>query len=164
MEIAEQNQEEVLTPAPPCLPKVWIGYLIALALFILGTAWGFVDPASEEIFLLFRLVLSGGVLYYLFCVYRIHTVIANATFFSYPITPLKAVGFHFIPFYNLYWVLIWPNKIAEVVNQKLASEEMRYWVPGLFLLVGVIFLKIDSGIGLALCLAVCTTLPARSNP
>jgi hypothetical protein len=150
MEIAEQNQDEVLIPAPPSLPKVSIGYLIAIALFILEVVWVSVDPASEEIFLLFCLVFGGGLFFYFFCVYRIHTVIAYATFFSYPITPLKAVGFHFIPFYNLYWVLIWPNKIAEVVNHKLASEEMRYWVPGLFLLVGSIFLKIDLSIGLAL--------------
>lgn len=78
----------------------------------------------------------GGLLYWLFCVDRLHEILLEATDGQYPITPTRAGLYHFIPVYSLYWVVKWPNEIARFVNRRLPHKRMMIGVPGVLLLVG----------------------------
>jgi hypothetical protein len=88
------------------------------------------------------------------------------------------VGFHFIPFYNLYWVFKWPKEIANFVNARLRPPVMKP-LPVSIAIVGALVLRfLDPGFGLILlffplsyiseCLrrafAAQQTLPADSPP
>lgn len=141
---------------PSGLPKVWVGYIIAAAFIVVGVGQAIVDPTTaDRVTPLEILIFLGGWFYWLFCVYRIHKVIAEATNFSHPITPRQAVGYHFLPLYNLYWVFKWPNEIAKFVNDRVPSNKMpRSWA-GFFLVVGVLVQGyVDSALGLAVVFSV----------
>jgi len=73
---------------------------------------------------LFLVSFIGGV-YWLVCIYRIHVVLANAPNWKHPISPARAVGFHFIPFYQFYWIFKWPREIAKFVNSRLPQPIMK---------------------------------------
>jgi hypothetical protein len=86
-----------------------------------------------------------------------------------PISPARAVGFHFIPFYNLYWIFKWPQPIAEFVNSRLGrstSESfpklfMRPQAIGLAVLLALIVrVFIDPGLGLILLFMAASYLSA----
>jgi hypothetical protein len=123
------------------LPAIWPGYVLALTLIIID----FVDfsvvifsPSWADVLFLsappgpFYIVF---LVYWLFCIYRVHAVIRDASACMYPISPAKAVGFHFIPFFNLYWIFRWTSCIADFVNTGQTVRMMRIW-PGIGLLVG----------------------------
>ena len=76
-------------------------------------------------------------LYWLYCVYQLHWLMALATDGLHPITAFTALIGHLIPFYNLYWVFRWPNAIATAVNKRLTSHPMRKNLVGVLVLVGI---------------------------
>lgn len=99
------------------LPKVWVGYIIAAVFLIVEVGEVIIDPTTAERATILPIAIYlGGWIYWLFCVHRMHKVIAEATDFYHPVTPGQAVGYHFIPFYNFYWIFKWPNEIADFVN------------------------------------------------
>jgi len=59
-------------------------------------------------------------------------------------------GFHFIRFFWLVWIFIWPREIAKFVNARFNASTMRGWVFG----VGVI--------GAMLCKSFSTPAGNRS--
>ena len=71
---------------------------------------------------LFLVSFIGGV-YWFVCIYRYHVILAIVTGRKYPISPARAVGFHFIPFYQFYWVFKWPIEIARFVNFRLRQND-----------------------------------------
>lgn len=142
------------------LPKVWPGYLIALAFFAIASGEMIIDPASsEQETLLTYLTWLVGLGYWLFCVHRFHTVMAEATGGAHPISPGRAVGFHFIPFYNLYWLFRWTNAVADLVNARAptAGRMPRGWA-GAILLVGLLVARFDAAPGLLVLFAVAQYL------
>jgi len=150
------------TPAPsrPAisarLPKVWPGYLIALAFFAIARGEIVIDPSSREgETLLTYLTWLVGLGYWLFCVHRFHKVMAQATGGAHPISPGRAVGFHFIPFYNLYWLFRWTNGVAEFVNAGAASTARmpRGWAGGI-LLAALVLAQFHASLALLVLFAV----------
>lgn len=149
-----------VTRASTRLPKLWAGYIFALAFLVVEIAEAIADP-DGEVTLLDQVIVWGGWLYWLFCVRRLHELLASATDGSYPITPNKAFGYHFIPFYNFYWVVKWPYEMAEFVSHRSPSRRMSHWA-GLFVLASILLrLLVDGALGLAVMFSVGIYLNRR---
>lgn len=61
-------------------------------------------------------VALAAVAFYYFCVYRFHKLACTAPGWKHPVSPGRAVGFHFIPFFNLYWVFRWPAELGRFLR------------------------------------------------
>jgi hypothetical protein len=149
-----------VTRASTRLPKMWVGYTFALVFLVVEIAEAIADPAGE-ITLLDQLIVLAGWFYWLYCVRQLHELLASATDGSYPITPNKAFGYHFIPFYNFYWVVKWPYELAELASRWSPSRRMSHWA-GLFLLAGILLrMLVDGALGLAVMFSVGIYLNRR---
>lgn len=118
------------------LPRVWIGYLLSFATLVAMVVALERHPelASGELLVPpLYLFLTGFVtlVYWLVCVHRMHVVLAHAPGWKHPISAARAVGFHFIPIYSLYWLYKWPGEVARFVNWKLGRPALKPSKPGL---------------------------------
>jgi hypothetical protein len=150
---ADQMQPVKLPP----LPQLWAGYLLGFATIVAE----FVDPSlrrpdtvTNELpipnLYLFLLMFVGGV-YWLVCVYRYHVVMQHVPGWKHAILPARAVGFHFIPIYNLYWVFKWPQEIARYVNWRFGQPVMKPQMVGLMVFAAFVMrFLFDPGLGLIL--------------
>jgi hypothetical protein len=150
-----EHPESARPPAAiPALPMIWIGYLLGVATIIAEFVAVSLHPElAKEIGIpplyLFLVSFVGGV-YWFVCIYRYHVILAMVPGWKHPISPARAVGFHFIPFYNLYWVFKWPQEIARFVNFRLRTNMMRATPVGLAFLGALILRFFDPGFGLLL--------------
>jgi hypothetical protein len=135
------------------LPTLWFGFVLAAMLLVVELGEGALNH-TENSTLLFSFLWLCGITYWLFCVYRIHLITKETSRSDYPISPLKAVGFHLIPFFNLYWIFRWPNELARFVNRRLAKPAAAIGWPGFFLLVGFFLKEFDGSLGLFVLFAV----------
>jgi len=144
------------------LPKVWIGYLLSLATLVgemiavaehpelaKGTEFG-VPP------LVLFLPSFVALVYWQTCIYRYHVVLANVPGWEHPITPARAVWFHFIPVFNLYWIFRWPYAIAMFVNRSMNAQVMSLWATGVSLLLALVCRVFDPALGTALLFFSCS--------
>jgi Domain of unknown function (DUF4328) len=143
----------VPSPLPP-LPMIWIGYLLGVATIIAEFVAVSLNPELAKAggippLYLFLVSFVGGV-YWFVCIYRYHVILAMVPGWKHPISPARAVGFHFIPFYNLYWVFKWPIEIARFVNFRLRTTMMRPTPVGVAVLGALILRVFDPGFGLIL--------------
>jgi hypothetical protein len=94
---------------------------------------------------------------------------------KHPISPARAVGFHFIPIYNLYWVVKWPQEIARFVKWRFKGPVMKPQMVGLMVLAAFVMrFLFDPGLGLILfflaasyvsgCLRRAFALPPMPTP
>jgi hypothetical protein len=60
--------------------------------------------------------------YILNCINAYHWVLTQVDGWRHPISPRRAVRFHFIPVYNLYWNFKWPVEIAKFVNWRTQAN------------------------------------------
>jgi hypothetical protein len=148
----EQSQPVNLPP----FPQLWIGYLLGLANIVAEFVEVSLHPevAKTEFAIpplhLFLLMLVGWV-YWLVCVYRYHEIMQRVPGWKHPISPARAVGFHFLLGYNLYWFFKWPREIARFVNWRFAQPVMRPTMVGLMFLVAyVLHFLFDPGLGLVM--------------
>jgi competence protein ComGC len=78
---------------------------------------------------LVRLLAFGGMLglwiYFTIWAYQIHAEMREWTGGAYPISPGKACGFCYIPFFNIYWLVYMPYKLAAAVNRHLGPTGRR---------------------------------------
>jgi hypothetical protein len=153
----EPERFPVAPPAP--MPKLWIGYLFALVTFISEMIAISRHPeivnAKELTFTVPPLEIFLPVFvaraYWFVCIYRYHKILAAIPRYVHPISPAKAVGFHFIPFFNIYWIFAWPSAIADFVNARLGVRLMKGWVLGAGLIAASLCqLLLDAGLGIAL--------------
>jgi hypothetical protein len=118
------------------------------------------DQAVAKL-LLVLLSLSGWV-YWLFCVGRFHTILREISRNHYSITNAEAVGKHFIPFYNLYWLFKWPATLTDYLDRrgrvKIVSGNILGAILLLSLLTGRFF---DAGVGLIGVFAVGLYISAK---
>jgi Big-like domain-containing protein len=158
------------------LPKTWPGFALAGLTVLLELSFGsltglmqavggrpvsqlpralvwLTNPTGPTLSLsvlavLNALVYVAGMVYWFWSVYRIHKILAHVTDSSYAITPGKAVGFQFIPFYCIIWNFKWPGQLADFVNGRSPSAAMsKYWT-GVFLLLASILGSLDNGLQL----------------
>jgi len=152
-EIPQQDRKPA---ALPPLPQLWVGYLLGFATVVaklFDESLRTPDPAPTAFpipnLYLFLLMFVGGV-YWLVCVYRYHVVMQHVPGWKHPISPARAVGFHFIPIYNLYWVFKWPQEIARFVNWRFAQPVMKPQMVGLMVFGAFVLRLFDPGLGLIL--------------
>ena len=138
----------------PPLPAIWIGYVLGVATIIAELVAVDLHPELAKqggippLYLFLASFL--GFVYWLVCVHQYHVVMAHAPGWKHPISPARAVGFHFIPFYNLYWVFRWPKEIAKFANGRLRSPVMKPLAVGVAVLAAFILRVLDPGFGLIL--------------
>jgi hypothetical protein len=144
------------TPAPtlPKLPVIWVGYLLGVATLAAEFVALSLHPELAKEggippLYLFLVSFVGGV-YWFVCVHRYHVILAKVPGWKHPIAPARAVGFHFIPFFNLYWVFKWPKEIARFVNIRLGSPVMKPVPVGIAVLGALVLRILDPGFGLIL--------------
>ena len=119
------------------LPKIWIGYGLCVATFIAEVIVISKHPeiAEGQFFVPpLPLFLLGFVsfVYWLVCIHQLHTVLAHVPGWRHPISPARAVWFHFIPIYSLYWLYKWPSEVARFVNWALDAPAVRPRGAGIF--------------------------------
>jgi hypothetical protein len=139
-------------PLPPLRP-IWIGFVLAfgfLAAEILEAAMQTRSGSSEEINVFTGLAAIVCWIYWLSCVHRFHLVLNQMAPYvagqsTYPITPGRAVGYHFLPFYNLYWIFKWPSTLANYLRQDLAVDITTGGALGLLLFLGMLLTCLFDG-------------------
>jgi hypothetical protein len=142
--------------ALPPFPRIWIGYLLGVATFISEIVAIVLHPELlKDPFAVPPLYafLAGFIclVYWMVWVYEFHLVLRQATSGAYAISPVRAAGFHLIPFFNLYWVFKWSRELARFVNSRLAVPLMNPDRTGLAIfIVFIIFLFLDRGFGMIL--------------
>lgn len=148
------------------LPQIWIGYLMGLATIISEVVAVSLHPelakGGEVIppLYLFLAVFVGGV-YWLVCVYQYHVVMNHIPGWHHPVSPARAVGFHFIPIYNFYWVFKWPQEIAKFVNLSLQRPLMKPEMVGVAVFAAfVVRFLVDPGLGLLLLFVAASYVSA----
>jgi hypothetical protein len=139
---------------PPKLPVIWIGYLLGLATVVAQYAAVTLNPELGKHggippLYLFLVSFIGGV-YWFVCIHRYHVILAHVPGWTHPISPARAVGFHFIPFYNFYWIFKWPKEIANFVNGKPRAPVMKPVPVGIAILGALVLRILDPGFGLIL--------------
>ena len=152
------------------LPKIWIGYLLCLLTFLDEAAVVARHPemASKQLFPPpLHLFLLGFVslVYWLVCVHKLHVVLAFVPGWKHPVSPARAVWFHFIPIYSIYWLYRWPREVAGFVNWKMRTQALRPPNAGVFMLVSYFSLVLLGPGGLILlffALSYLTTWVARA--
>lgn len=150
-------QPAIELPTPPevsGLPALWPGYVSAVVflvgefVFLSGNPEAGTPEPTPSALLLINL---AGWFYWLHCVYRFHDVMSQIPGYDHPITPWRAVGMHWVPLYNFYWVFKWPSEIATFVNWRTQSEAMKGPVAGVLVLLAVLVGRfVDGFLGLLL--------------
>jgi len=142
-----------------------VGYGLAGLLFVLEIVAGIADAFSEAVGFWIALDIVTAVLgwfYWLYCVYKYHDIMFQVPGWDHPIGVGRAVGFHFIPLYNFYWVFKWPKEIANFANWRAQAKIMSPIAAGSLMvaatLVGRFF---DAAIGLALIFSAGAYISAR---
>jgi len=145
------------------LPKIWIGYLLAFATLLGEVIAVARNPELAKgadisaIPLEIYLPTFVAVVYWLVCVHRYHVVLANVPGWKHPISPARAVWFHFIPVYVVYWVFRWPAAIADFVNQRMHAPVMNKWTVGTMFFASLLCrLFVDSALSVAMLFFACT--------
>ena len=150
---AETQTQRADSAALPPLPRIWIGYLLALATVVaeivavsqhpeIATGGQIIPPLY-----LFLPVFVGWV-YWLVCVYQFHVVMNSVPGWRHPISPRKGAGFNLIPLYNLYWIFKWLQETAKFVNWSLRGPVMKPNTVGVAILVAIVLRFVDAGFGL----------------
>lgn len=143
--------------AVPPLPRLWIGFMLALC-YLAGEIYA--RLAENRALLVFlRVVIGLGAGWeWLFCVHRYHAILrqiaprlSNGSS-SYPVSPGDAVGYHFLPLYNVYWLFHWPSVLSGFLNDS-GIQTTSGALSGLLILLSCGVLWLDGGIGFALLFA-----------
>jgi hypothetical protein len=125
------------------LPRLKFGFGTVAILFVCQVVWGIqrvLQPGSAEaggyaaaLTLISAFVLAA---YMLHCIHAYHYVLSQIEGWTHPITPKRAVRFHFIPLFNIYWNYRWPREVARFVNWRMQRHRMSGGLVGTLILVG----------------------------
>lgn len=148
-------------PAVSAPPWVWVGFVFAVGFLVAEFVELLLELDKESFQLVFVMIVLGGWIYWLFCVHRFHKILVEMSGNLYPIQPAEAVGKHFIPFYNLYWLFVWPSTLSSHVNDRGHVRMVSGALVGFLLLVSLLLRYVDGAIGLALTFAVGMYISAK---
>lgn len=146
------------------LPTLRFGFGLAISIFILEAVWGIQHELARgtseshsaggyaaALTLICALTSTAFILH---CISAYHHVVSKADGWSHPISPRRAVRFHFIPVFNLYWNFKWPTEIARFVNWRTQTHRMSGLLAGVLVLAGFLiagFLELSIGLTITLC-------------
>lgn len=138
------------------LPKVWVGFIIAgvyLFVELIGVASGY---DMDDFMVLLLVIGLVGTVYWLFCVHRFHKILREMTN-DYEISPGAAVGYHFLPFYNFYWIFKWPIEFSNTINA-LGTVKMAHGaLLGALLLIALLINRFfDGAVGMTFIFGIGT--------
>jgi len=130
------------------LPRVWIGFFLAVG-FLVGEFFEMEgDYATFVTSPICATIALAGVIYWYICIYRFHKILVELSDNTYPISPAAAVGYHFIPFYNLYWVFKWPIEFSTFINNQGLVRMIPGFLLGIAILVSYLLFRVDGALGL----------------
>lgn len=146
------------------LPNLRWGVGIAIALFGLEMVWGVQtdlarggpEPQSAGGYAaaLWFLGAIVSTAYVLSCIADYHYIVCHFEGWSHPISAKRAVRFHFIPIFNLYWDFKWPKEIARFVNWRMQRKRMSGFLVGTLVLLGFVLAGfLDVSVGLSVILS-----------
>lgn len=101
----------------------------------------------DNIIVLFYVVGAFGILYWLACIYRWHTILGQLSDFKYPISPSASVGWHFMPIYNIFWIFYWPWELSHFIKMQKTINIMHGVIIGTFIFISYILLQFDKIVG-----------------
>jgi len=138
--------EELGTPEPP---KIWVGFVLVFLLFV-GEIIHFSVYDNEKVrFSIYATpFMVACLLYYIYMVRRIHDIVNRIAVDKYPITTSEALGYHLIPFFNIYWLFRWPSVLSKYVSNNSNVTMIPGFVVGIFLLISIVVIRlVDGAIG-----------------
>jgi len=144
---SETQSPDVLltTPPRPLYLFLWAFLFVIVAIWDAGE-----NPyGAGETTILLYCVAWCGFAYWFFSIYRIHQIAQELTLGTHPISPAKAVWFHFIPLFNVYWMFKWPVELARMLNAKAGRTIVPAVILGLSVFFGFGLLRYDAALGLA---------------
>ena len=148
-------------------PWVWIGFVFAAVFFFLGVTFVVLETmeaapdARNGINVLMVILGFGSLFYWLFCVYRLHKVLAQLTHNRYSITPTEAAAKHFIPILGLIWLFQWPAQLSDYINQRGRVKMISGYLIGAMLLLSMLLRIVDGAFGTAMLFGVTIYVSAK---
>jgi hypothetical protein len=141
------------------LPKLKFGFWLAALLFCAEMVWGIQKELGRGTLesesaggYAAAFAVAGSLVataYVLHCISSYHYVLGQVEGWSHPISPKRAVRFHLIPIFNIYWNYKWPREIAKFVNWRMQTHRMSGALVGTLVLVGVLIaMFFDLSVGL----------------
>jgi hypothetical protein len=94
-------------------PLVWVGFLFAGA-FFLGEIISVIAEDEQAVDVPLLAIVIGGWFYWLYCIHRIHKILAELSDYRYPVDPGRAAARHIFPVYNLFWFSIGPPSFPNI--------------------------------------------------
>jgi hypothetical protein len=135
------------------LPHVWVGFMFAGA-FLTGE---FISVFLEDETALdpaLVLIIVAASFYWLYCIHRIHRVLAELTDYRYPVEPGRAAARHIFPIYNIFWLIYWPVKLSSYLNARGRVTILSGYLIGGMLLLAVLLRFVDGAVGTAVLFGV----------
>ncbi len=134
----KSNKNQIINGSK--LPKMWIGFLLA----VISSIMGVIDVSKDEYGVHYQswslIFILATILYHFYCIYQQHKVIMIITKGKHKITPGKAFWYHFIPIFDLYWAFKWPSEIAKSIGRTVPYIKMSSFIYGTVLLGSAIIL------------------------
>jgi len=116
-----------------------VSFLGAIAMFAHFTRLSQLSPQEMVNVNLVRMAAdSTALLYWLFCMYRLHKIVRIASEKRYPLSPGWAVVRFFIPIYSLFWGYKWPNGMAQFLKQQRPDLQINLRWPGVAVLAATL--------------------------
>lgn len=152
--------KEVGTPEPP---KMWVGFLLAFLLFVGEVIHFSVYGGEKAIFSIYVTpFMLACLIYYIHIIRIIHNIMNILTIDNYPISTAKAIGFHLIPFFNIYWFIKWPSILSKYIVSNSSIKMVPGYIVGFLLLVSIFIIKfVDGAIGYMFLFATMTYVTTR---
>ncbi len=141
-------------------PWVWFGFIFA-GFFLVVEILQITLELNSESQAIFVVIFIAAWIYWLFCVYRLHSILEEITSSRYPINPGQAVGYHIIPFFNFYWVIKWPASFASYINERGRVSIAPGGLLGFLLFVSFVARFADGAIALFGMFGVLLYMSAR---
>jgi hypothetical protein len=154
--------KEIGTPKPP---NIKTGFILVALLFV-GTVTHLIVYDNEKVrFSIFTIPFSLACFsYYIYIIRRLHVIMNIIALERYPVSSAKAVGFHFIPFFNLYWLFKWPIVLGNFIGRNSNIKMIPGFAIGCGLLFSFLCIKaIDSSIGYFMLFSLMAYITTRVN-
>ena len=160
-EMLVREQKAPLSSEDVVFPNILPGYFLTGLCLLLELGIIFAPGFDIKRILSVGLFVFGltGFIYWCVCVFKLHKALRVMSDGCYPISPAMAVGFGFIPVFNLYWMFKWPAEVLSFV--KARSGEVKtwgLWVPGAVLFLSMAARKIDGALLFLLIFSVLSYL------
>jgi len=152
--------EELGTPEPP---KIWVGFVLVFLLFVGEIIHFSVYDDQEVRFSIYATpFIVACLLYYVHMVRRIHDIMNRISVNKYPITTAEALGYHLIPFFNIYWLIRWPTVLSKYASNNSNVTMIPGFVVGILLLLSMIVIRVvDGAIGYLFLFATMAYVTTR---